>query len=113
MPPPGPVKIGHKKDGRQRRPHRFHVSRPPPYPTAGSATDSVLFVSIQLLVNIKGKYSFFRVYKVLYIFDKSAKSQGLAQSWCIMDRIISFPKLLPLDAPALKLSLQFTWGGNV
>ena len=28
--PPGPVKIGHKKDGRQRRPHRFHVSRPPP-----------------------------------------------------------------------------------
>ena len=30
MAPPGPVKIGHKKDGRQRRPHRFHVSRPPP-----------------------------------------------------------------------------------
>ena len=29
-PPPGPVKIGHKKDGRQRQPHRFHVSRPPP-----------------------------------------------------------------------------------
>ena len=24
-----PVKIGHKKDGHQRRPHRFHVSRPP------------------------------------------------------------------------------------
>ena len=37
-PTPGPVKIGHKKDGRQRRPHRFHVSRPPPYPAAGSAT---------------------------------------------------------------------------
>ena len=32
MAPPGPVKIGHKKDGRQRRPHRFHVSRPPPLP---------------------------------------------------------------------------------
>ena len=31
-PPPGPVKIGHKKDGRQRWPHRFHVSRPPPLP---------------------------------------------------------------------------------
>ena len=30
MAPPGPVKIGHKKDGRQRRLHRFHVSRPPP-----------------------------------------------------------------------------------
>ena len=27
---PGPVKISHTKDGRQRRPHRFHVSRPPP-----------------------------------------------------------------------------------
>ena len=29
MAPPGPVKIGHKKDGRRRWPHRFHVSRPP------------------------------------------------------------------------------------
>ena len=29
MAPPGPVKIGHKKDCRRRRPHRFHVSRPP------------------------------------------------------------------------------------
>ena len=39
MPPPsGPVKISHKKDGCQRRPHRFHVSRPLPYPAAGSAT---------------------------------------------------------------------------
>ena len=28
--PPGPVKTSHKKDGRQRRPHRFHVSWPPP-----------------------------------------------------------------------------------
>ena len=27
--PPGPVKIGHKKDGHRRRLHRFHVSRPP------------------------------------------------------------------------------------
>ena len=27
--PPGPVKIDHKKDGRQRWLHRFHVSRPP------------------------------------------------------------------------------------
>ena len=32
MAPPGPVKIGHEKDGRRRRPHRFHVSRPPPLP---------------------------------------------------------------------------------
>ena len=29
MPPPRPVKISHKKDGRQRWPYRFHVSRPP------------------------------------------------------------------------------------
>ena len=27
---PGPVKISHKKEGRQRWLHRFHVSRPPP-----------------------------------------------------------------------------------
>ena len=27
--PPGPVKIGHKKDGRRRQLHRFHVSWPP------------------------------------------------------------------------------------
>ena len=37
-PPPGPVKINHKKDGRQRRPHRFHISWAP-YPAAGSVTD--------------------------------------------------------------------------
>ena len=29
MPPLGPVKISIKKDGHPRRPHRFHVSRPP------------------------------------------------------------------------------------
>ena len=28
-PPPRPVKISHKKDGCQRRPHRFHVSQIP------------------------------------------------------------------------------------
>ena len=28
-PPPDPVKRSHKKDGRQRQPHRFHVSRLP------------------------------------------------------------------------------------
>ena len=36
MAPPSPVETSHKKDGRQRRPHRFHVSWPPPYPAAGS-----------------------------------------------------------------------------
>ena len=43
-PPPGPVKIGHKKDGRRRQPHRFHVSRPPTYPAAGSATEGQVFL---------------------------------------------------------------------
>ena len=38
-PPPRPVKISHKKDGHQRRPHRFHISRPPSYPATGSATE--------------------------------------------------------------------------
>ena len=32
MSPTGPVKISHKKDGRQRQLHGFHVSRPPPLP---------------------------------------------------------------------------------
>ena len=47
-PPPGPVKISHKKDGRQRRPHRFHVSYPPPLHTAaGSATGfEIMFSSV-------------------------------------------------------------------
>ena len=35
-PSPSPVEVSHKKDGRQRWPHRFHVSCPPPYPAAGS-----------------------------------------------------------------------------
>ena len=35
---PGPVKISHKKDGRRRCPHRFHVLSPPPYSATGSAT---------------------------------------------------------------------------
>ena len=38
LPPPSPVKISHKKDGCRRQPHGFHVSRPLPYPVAGSAT---------------------------------------------------------------------------
>ena len=51
-PRPGPVKIGHKKDGCQRRPHRFHVSRPPPYPAAGSATVTCrTMISLQSLNN--------------------------------------------------------------
>ena len=40
--PDGPVKISHKKDGRQRRRHRFHVSCPP-YPATGSATVIIFF----------------------------------------------------------------------
>ena len=41
--PPSPVQISHKKDGHQRRPHRFHVSwAPPPYAAAGSDADFIL-----------------------------------------------------------------------
>ena len=43
MAPSGPVKISHKKNGCRRRPHRFHVSRPP-YLAVGSATVIVYFV---------------------------------------------------------------------
>ena len=39
--PPSPVRVSHKKDGHQRRPYRFHVSRPPPYLAAGSATEFI------------------------------------------------------------------------
>ena len=45
--PPNPVKISHKKDSRQMRPHRFHVSRPP-YPAAGSANVKVCGVTRSL-----------------------------------------------------------------
>ena len=45
-PPPRPVKISHKKDGRLWQPHRFHVSRPPPYPAAGSATGEGVYLYI-------------------------------------------------------------------
>ena len=47
MASPSPVQTSHKKDGRQRRPHRFHVSCPP-HPTAGSDADPGIF-SIGLL----------------------------------------------------------------
>ena len=51
LPPPGPVKISHKKMAVQKRPHRFHVSRPP-YPPAGSATAGVTNISqhVRLLI---------------------------------------------------------------
>ena len=47
MPPsPSPVQISHKKDGRQRRPHRFHVSSPPPT----RPLDPILFPVANLLL---------------------------------------------------------------
>ena len=58
VPPPGPVKIGHKKDGHRRRPHRFHVSRPPlPYPAAGSTT-VVIGGQLKSRLNMKDFTSF-------------------------------------------------------
>ena len=43
MAPSSPVQISHKKDGRQRRPHRFHVSCPSPYPATGSDAEEPNF----------------------------------------------------------------------
>ena len=63
-PPPRPVKISHKKDGCQRRPHRFHVSRPPPYPTIGSATDVNEMLCIFLWWKLWLYFDIFVVYMV-------------------------------------------------
>ena len=51
MAPFGPVKINHKKDGHQRRPHRFHVSWPPSHLTAGSATENVAILASKVFEN--------------------------------------------------------------
>ena len=50
-PPPSPVQISHKKDGRQRQPHGFHVSCPPSplYPATGSDADPCRFLRYGLL----------------------------------------------------------------
>ena len=48
MAPSSPVQISHKKDGRQRRPHRFHVSSAPPHPAAGPDAVEHIFVSLRI-----------------------------------------------------------------
>ena len=78
-PPPGPVKIGHKKDGRQRRPHRFHVSWPPPYPAAGSATESLYVVNKYLCQTGRRQYKRKRwkllpIQETHWIFDHPMKT---------------------------------------
>ena len=48
-----PVKISHKKDGRQRQSHRYLVSHPPPslsHPAAGSATAKYKGILLQKCV---------------------------------------------------------------
>ena len=53
IPDPGPVKISHKKDGHQRRPHRIHVSRPPltrPLDPILNAYSNVNLISLRLRV---------------------------------------------------------------
>ena len=52
MPPLRPVKISHKKDGSQRRPHRFHVSCHP-HPAAGS--DAVFDINMITIVSKIGR----------------------------------------------------------
>ena len=46
--PPSPVEISHKKDGRQRQPHRFHVSCPPYQATGSDAVVSIFLLAIVL-----------------------------------------------------------------
>ena len=53
--PPSPVKISHKKDGYRRQPHRFHVSYPIPYPSAGSATENHLPVEVSTNMSSKDR----------------------------------------------------------
>ena len=57
-PPPGPVKIGHKKDGHQRRPHRFHVSRPPPLPGRWIRYCVKLYCNVHLIESITVFYAY-------------------------------------------------------
>ena len=55
--PPRRVKISHKKDGHQRRPHRFHVSRPPltwPLdPVLGKVNDLLIYTTKQTDVDVQ------------------------------------------------------------
>ena len=51
--PPSPVQISHKKDGRQRQPHRFHVSWPPPHPAAGSDAGPCLHTRLTLRAELR------------------------------------------------------------
>ena len=57
MPPPGPVKIGHRKDGYQRRPHRFHVSRPS-FPAARSAIEGFRNITLSRFVRFPVQNAF-------------------------------------------------------
>ena len=59
-PPPGPVQTSHKKDGHQRRPHRFHVScPPPPHPVTGSdaGNQEIHGPRLQSLLNLPNQAS--------------------------------------------------------
>ena len=54
-PPPSPVQISHKKDGHQRRPHRFHVSCPsplPPHPAARSDAAGCIVLNLNGLPSL-------------------------------------------------------------
>ena len=67
MAPPSPVKIGHKKDGHQRRPHRFHVSRP----SLTRPLDPLLFISqmssvIRFCQLTQGLHNYIKVSKLVY-----------------------------------------------
>ena len=81
MAPPGPVKIGHKKDGRQRRPHRFHVSRPPPYPAAGSATGSYIVFMSSNCSNETTNLTMHRPILITIVVDKEHQKSVVLQEY--------------------------------
>ena len=85
-PPPGPVKIGHKKDGRRRRPHRFHVSRPPPYPAAGSATVGSKKIHKKLLV-ISGCFIVTKLFNTVVNEFDAVKSARYSRAWLVVTEL--------------------------
>ena len=74
------LKIIHKKDNGQRRPHRFHVSRPPSYLVAGSATVSVVakLIESSVLHRIKNKWLWSIFTSFLFSRSHSHPDYGLS-----------------------------------
>ena len=80
MAPPGPVKIGHKKDGCRRRPHRFHVSRPP----LTQSLDPLLRSSVQLVGSV-----FVSLWKTSEYTNHNVSTEGIPRANIFLVSIIT------------------------